>query len=63
MWETFEEELWARFEPPKGVDFDEALSKRQQVASLRLLERIRKAREPSPRLVSMSPHWDFHGRT
>ena len=35
MWETFEEELWARFRPPKGVDFDEALSKLQQVGSLR----------------------------
>ena len=26
--------LWARLGPPKGVDFDEALSKLQQVSSL-----------------------------
>ena len=32
---TSEEELWARFKPPEGVDFDEALSKLQQVGSLR----------------------------
>ena len=34
-WETFIEELWASFRPPEGVDFDEALSKLQQVGSLR----------------------------
>ncbi|KAL6347245.1 hypothetical protein AAG906_013681 [Vitis piasezkii] len=29
-WEVFEEELWARFGPLKGEDFDEALSKIKQ---------------------------------
>lgn len=33
-WEIFEEELWAQFEPTKRVDFDEALSRVKQVASL-----------------------------
>ena len=32
-WETFEKELWARFKHLEGVDFDEALSKLQQVSS------------------------------
>jgi hypothetical protein len=35
MWAVFEEELWARFGPTDGEDFDEALSHIQQVGSLR----------------------------
>ena len=35
MWGTFEEELWVRFGPLEGVNFYEALSKLQQVGSLR----------------------------
>ena len=34
-WELFEEELRARFEPTECEDFDEALSKVQQIGSLR----------------------------
>nr|TKR91578.1 hypothetical protein D5086_0000222020 [Populus alba] len=34
-WEAFEEELWARFGPTDGEDFDEALSRIKQVGSLR----------------------------
>ena len=34
-WELFEEELWARFGPTECEDFDEALSKVQQIGSLR----------------------------
>ena len=34
-WESFEEELWARFRPTKCEDFDEALSKVRQIRSLR----------------------------
>ena len=34
-WETFEEELWARFGPTECEDFDEALSKIKQMGSLR----------------------------
>ena len=34
-WELFEEELWAHFGPTECEDFDEALSKVQQIGSLR----------------------------
>ncbi|KAF2299217.1 hypothetical protein GH714_030989 [Hevea brasiliensis] len=34
-WEIFHAELWARFGPTDGEDFDEALSKIKQVGSLR----------------------------
>ena len=34
-WETFVEELWARFGPTDCVDFDEALSRVEQIGSLR----------------------------
>ena len=34
-WELFEKELWARFRPTECEDFDEALSKVQQIGSLR----------------------------
>lgn len=34
-WAVFEEELWARFGPTENEDFDEALSKVNQVGSLR----------------------------
>ncbi|KAH9783665.1 hypothetical protein KPL71_009410 [Citrus sinensis] len=34
-WETFEEELWARFGPTESEDFDEALSRVKQTGSLR----------------------------
>ncbi|KAK0605942.1 hypothetical protein LWI29_032451 [Acer saccharum] len=34
-WEIFQEELWARFGPTECEDFDEALSKVQQLGSLR----------------------------
>ena len=34
-WAVFEEELWARFGPTNGEDFDEALSHIRQVGSLR----------------------------
>nr|GMD47364.1 Retrovirus-related Pol polyprotein from transposon 17.6 [Ipomoea batatas] len=33
-WSLFEEELWARFGPPEGTDFNEALKKLQQTGSL-----------------------------
>ena len=33
-WETFKEELWARFGPTECEDFNEALSKVRQVGSL-----------------------------
>ncbi|KAL5565238.1 hypothetical protein UlMin_028402 [Ulmus minor] len=38
-WESFEEELWARFGPPECEDFDEALSRVRQVGSLRDYQR------------------------
>lgn len=34
-WESFEEELWARFGPTECEDFDETLSRVRQVGSLR----------------------------
>ena len=34
-WAGFEEELWARFGPTEGEDFDEALSHIRQVGTLR----------------------------
>lgn len=34
-WETFAEELWARFGPTEWEDFDEALSRVKQTGSLR----------------------------
>ncbi|RVW27712.1 hypothetical protein CK203_112458 [Vitis vinifera] len=33
-WALFEEELWARFRPKECEDFDEALSRVEQVGSL-----------------------------
>nr|GLL19764.1 hypothetical protein CK203_107764 [Ipomoea trifida] len=33
-WSLFEEELWARFGPPEGTEFNEALKKLQQTGSL-----------------------------
>lgn len=38
-WELFKEELWARFGPAEGENFDEALSRVTQVGSLRDYQR------------------------
>lgn len=62
-WALFEEELWARFRPKECEDFDEALSRVEQVGSLwdypKEFEKLHNRVEGWTQKTLMG---DFHGR-